>query len=68
MLAVDLVDQPAGVVEPRVKGKTRSAVIFPNDAVIVGLLGAMMTETNDEWVAGNDEFAIASNGESHPSH
>jgi putative transposase len=45
---VDLLDQPAGASQRRDRAQNERGGIFPNDASITRLVGAML-EQNDEW-------------------
>jgi len=48
-LATDLQHQSAGAAERRNQAANQRRGIFPNDASITRLVGAMMLEQNDEW-------------------
>jgi len=41
--------KPAAAQNAEIKRRTNVVGIFPNDASIVRLVGAMMLEQNDEW-------------------
>jgi putative transposase len=44
-----LVDQPAGAVNKEVKRRTNVVGIFPDDAAVLRLAGAVLIEAHDEW-------------------
>jgi putative transposase len=48
-LDTDLLDKSSGAAERRDQAAHRVVGIFPNDASITRLVGAMMLEQNDEW-------------------
>lgn len=43
-----------------IKRRTNVVGIFPNDASIVRLVGAMMLEQNDEWSLNRERPAVPS--------
>jgi hypothetical protein len=48
-LAQDLLDEPAGADQQEIKRRSNVVGIFPDDASVIRLVGAVLLEQHDEW-------------------
>ena len=55
-LAQDLVHQPARAGHKEIKRRSRVVGIFPNAAAVIRLVGAVLIDMHDEWIAGDSRY------------
>lgn len=55
-LAQDLAGQPHRADQKEIKRRSRVVRIFPNNAAVIRLVGAILLDMHDEWVAAERRY------------